>query len=199
MPWWFWIIVPMIVLCSTTVNLATEPWLVTLLQHHIKTIFANTSDSELVSNLNHPFVTRGKCFWWALATALVGSIDLNGNGINSYKKCSYYYIIMVLLLHNENQCSKRIILSFMSVAVSGINIWNIILYQMLETNFIDWKHAVWRWRKGQVRNQIHLRGKYNGNILNRKRTIIVEITAVNLYCNQNWAFYSLCIFGSKII
>lgn len=146
---WFWIIVQMTVLYSTTVNLATEPWLVTLLQHHIKTTFANSFNSVPVSNLNHPFVTRRKCFWWALATALVGFIDLNDNDINFYKKYSYYYIIMVLLLHNENQCNKRNIPSFMSVAVSGINIWNIILYQMLETNLIHWKHVVWRWRKGQ--------------------------------------------------
>lgn len=149
MLWWFWIIVQMTVLYSTTVNLATEPWLVTLLQLHIKTTFANSFDSIPVSNWNHPFVTRGKCFWWALATALVGFIDLNDNGINFYKKYSYYYIIMVLLLHNENQCSKRNIPSFTSVAVSGINTWNIILYQMLETSLIDWKHVVWKWRKGQ--------------------------------------------------
>lgn len=53
---------------------------------------------------------------------LVGSIDLNDNGINFCKKYSNYYIIMVLLLHNENECSKRIILSFTSMAVSDINI-----------------------------------------------------------------------------
>lgn len=92
---------------------------------------------------------RQKGIWWALAKVLVGSIDLNGICINSYKKYSYYCIIMFLLFHNETQCSKRSILSYLSVAVADIYVSNMILYQMLETNLKGWKHAVQRQRKGQ--------------------------------------------------
>lgn len=100
----------MIVLYSNKVNLANGLCQVSLLQHHIKATFDNTFDNGLYSDLNHPLMKKRRCLLIVLAKVQLCSIDLNSTCISSYKKDSYY-IIVVLVLYNEIQCTKRIILN----------------------------------------------------------------------------------------